>query len=246
MNKIGFLATGNELTEGDILNTNGQFMAQLLTQEGFVIGLHIIVPDDEKIIADSLDFLLLTHATIIVTGGLGPTSDDKTRQALSKVVQQPLVFDESTWQTIRTRIRNRLGHEPHSSNQQQALFPEGAVIMPNPHGTAAGCFIINYNKTIYMLPGPPKECIPMFEEYVLPNLLKTRESLPRRKISYQLKGVAESDIAARVDAALKAYPVSTGYRVNSPFIEVKIYGQYHDAWDEMVRMLENILQPYRI
>jgi len=222
-NHIGLLATGNELTEGDILNTNGQIIARQLTDAGLSIGMHAIVSDNEADIVKGLNFLLAEHSIIITIGGLGPTSDDRTRFALSKVLNKTLIFDETSWQNIVKRYQ-ALGIQvqPHPTNQQQALFPEGAVIIPNHNGTAAGCQVTHHNKLIYMLPGPPNECLTMFKEAVLPNLLKLQNTTVK-KLKWRLLGVIESDIAAKVEEAVKNYPVVTGYRVDYPYLEVKIY-----------------------
>ncbi len=242
--RIGLLATGNELTEGDILNLDGQAIAHLLIENSLSIGLHVITPDKEKDIEDALKFLLRSHAIVIITGGLGPTSDDITRNALSAVINKELKFDEPTWQHIRQRVHERLGKEPHDSNRQQALFPEGAHIIPNPNGTAAGCWVESKKNTIYMLPGPPKECIPMFVEVVLPNILSKYKPRERMKLSWQLQGAVESDMAALIDEAVKEYPVTTGYRAAYPFLEVKIYTEHHAEFDEMLAIVKKIIAPY--
>src|SRR4051794_34592502 len=91
--KFALLATGNELTSGDILNTNGQFIAKTLTEQGFTIGDHVICSDQESDIVTCINFLLSHHDVLIITGGLGPTSDDRTRNALSTAIKKPFVFN---------------------------------------------------------------------------------------------------------------------------------------------------------
>ncbi len=221
--RIGLLATGNELTEGDILNTNGQLMARQLADTGITLGMHVIVSDQEEDIAEGLKFLLQHHTVIIISGGLGPTSDDRTRYALSKVLNKPLLFDEPTWENIIKRFqRLGLAAQPHPSNKQQALFPEEATIIPNPNGSAAGCHVIHDGKTIYMLPGPPNECLTMFKDVVLP-ALSAQQTTTLKKLKWRLLGVMESDIAAKVEEAFKEYPIITGYRIDYPYLEIKIY-----------------------
>lgn len=244
---IGLLATGNELTEGDILNTNTHEIAHVLTENGLPVGFHMTVSDQETDIRDALKFLLKHHRIVIITGGLGPTSDDRTRFALCKAVGKELKFDEGTWQYICKRTLERFGHEPHPSNRQQALFPTEAQIIPNPNGSAAGCYILHKNKLIFMLPGPPKECLPMFSDVVLPMLLIQKKLKHEKlKLSWNIQGVSESEIAALIDDAVKAYPVITGYRANHPFIEIKIYTVKHDNYDEMLEIVEKIIAPYKI
>ncbi len=246
-NRVGILATGNELTEGDILNTNSHEIAHVLNLHHLPIGLHITTSDDETDMENALKFLLKHHCVIIITGGLGPTSDDRTRFALSRVLHKELIFDENCWQNIRKRIRERLGREAHPTNRQQALFPAGSEIIPNPNGTAAGCFITHKSKMFFMLPGPPKECLPMFTEAVLPQIL-TRKSLKHNQIkfSWHLQGASEGEIAAQIDEAIKSYPATTGYRFYAPFLEVKIYTHAHDTLDEMLEIVEKIIAPYKV
>lgn len=245
VSRIALLATGNELTEGDILNTNGQKIAQLLVDNGLVVGLHVITSDDENDIVTALRFLLSSHQIVIITGGLGPTSDDRTRYALSTVLNKELLFDEISWKHICVRFA-QLKRVPHVSNRQQALFPAGAHIILNENGSAPGCAIDCQNKTIYMLPGPPGECLPMFEEAVLPTLIKQNAGGKRTKLSWLLHGAVESEIAAMVDEIVKPYSLITGYRFERPYLQVKIYLQISNPIDEIYALVNNILQPYLV
>ena len=97
---IGFLATGDELTTGDILNTNGQTIARILFEKGFELGSHVIAPDEESSIVNAIKFLLQNHSIIIITGGLGPTSDDRTRYALAKALNKHLIFHMPSWEKL--------------------------------------------------------------------------------------------------------------------------------------------------
>lgn len=246
MKNIGFLATGNELVEGDILNTNGQAIAKILVEQGLTIGMHVVTSDRENEIAAGLNFLLEHHDTIIVIGGLGPTSDDRTRYVLSQVIDKKLIFDEVSWQNILARfakINRVITQEMEPGNRQQALFPEKAIILPNDNGSAAGCFVEHQNKKIFMLPGPPAECLPMFEEFVLPKLLidATDKII---KLRWLLTNAIESEIAERVDKALKDYPVTTGYRASKPDLEVKIYAPVTMDLSVVRNIVDKIVAPF--
>lgn len=244
--RIALLATGNELVEGDILNTNGQVIAQTLVKHGFELGLHVVAADDDADLETALTFLLPLHKAVIITGGLGPTSDDRTRQALSKVTRAELQFDETVWQSICELFQTRLGRQPHPVNRQQALFPHGSTVLPNPEGSAAGCKMQYQNNLIYMLPGPPNECLLMFENFVLPDLITNIPHENRIKLSWQLQGASEGEIAALIDEAVKDYPVITGYRASKPYLEVKIYSYHHDKFDEMIIAIKKIIGPYLV
>lgn len=242
--RIGFLATGNELVEGDILNTNGQMIARDLVDCGLTIGMHVVTSDLDAHIEQGLRFLLEHHDTVIIIGGLGPTSDDRTRYALSNVIGEELVFNEETWGQLLIRFKS-LSLNPHPDNRQQAFFPQGAEIFPNKNGSAAGCGVKYKNKTIYMLPGPPTECLPMFQEFILPVLAENSEK-KLIKLKWRLLGVVESDIAAEVDVAIKPFAVATGYRIEHPYLEVKVYAEQKSAIENIKTAIQKIVGPYLI
>src|SRR3990167_6944088 len=134
---IALLATGDELVIGDTLNTNSQQLAHTLNSEGLLLGFHLICSDQEEDIFEAIRFLSTHHSILIMTGGLGPTSDDRTRFALSKFMDTPLQEYELATEHIKARLEaSKLSMNP--GNHQQALFPPNAVLLPNPLGTAMG------------------------------------------------------------------------------------------------------------
>lgn len=243
--KAGLLATGDEIALGDILNTNAQHIAQQLTTAGFLVGNHIVTTDTEDDIQQALLFLLQQHEVVIITGGLGPTSDDRTRFALSKVIQQPLIFDKATWENIVNRF-TKLNIPIHESNRQQALFPAHSQIIPNPNGSAAGCVAEFQGKLIFLLPGPPQECLPMFEQNVLPALINRYGSGSRQVIKWRLFGVIEANIAALLDELTATAPCTTGYRIDYPYLEVKIYVQQGAHITALLNRINEALAPYQL
>jgi molybdenum cofactor synthesis domain-containing protein len=246
--KIALLATGDELTNGDILNTNGQRIAQLLKDNGLVVGTHVIVADDEHDIESAINFLFSEHSehdVLIVTGGLGPTSDDRTRFAVSKALQKPLVFHQASWDHIVARLTG-FQLAVHESNRQQALFPESAEIIVNTNGTANGCLISEGKKIIVMLPGPPNECLTMFENIVLPKLLANSTQVPFINLKWRLFGISEGEIAAKLDQLLANYPLNTGYRWDYPYLEFKIRTQQTNLIPELNTLITETIAPYTI
>lgn len=215
---VALIATGDEITEGDILNSTGPAIARQLAEYGFFIKQHRLIPDDEQAIEQAIRELLLDHHYLFITGGLGPTSDDRTRFALANALDTSLVFDDASWQHIVQRVQQFTQHIPNS-NKQQALFPQTAQILINHHGTANGCFIQQQQKSIFMLPGPPTECMPMFTDYVVPQLPLQQ----RYKLSYLLLGVSESGVAEKIDNALYSLGCRSGYRAESPYVECKVW-----------------------
>ena len=243
--KVALLATGDELIYGDILNTNAQHIAKLLIEHNIDVGLHLISPDGLLDIKHALLFLLKTHDSVIITGGLGPTSDDRTRFALSAATRKPLAFDDASWQHIVTRIQTRYpGRIIPESNRQQALFPKGAIIFNNPHGTANGCGLALKNKLIFMLPGPPHECLPMFQDLVLPQLIQADYPQEMYRKKWMLSNVSEGQIAEELDRLVDPYHVSTGYRIATPHLEFKIHGRDKKNFDAAVQHIEAHIKPF--
>lgn len=246
LNKIALLATGDELINGDILNTNSQEIARRLFKQGFHVGTHMVTADTIIEIEQAIRFLLQTHSALIITGGLGPTSDDLTRFALSNAVSQPLKFDEASWENITRRLKLFGYDTPPLSNRQQALFPEGAVIIPNPNGTAAGCIVEQGLQLIFMLPGPPPECLPMFETVVLERLQQAGLQQVEYHQNWLLFGVSEGQIAEELDAIAKPYQCVTGYRLCYPYIEFKLHSNQQAEFEALLPKITTAIQPYLI
>lgn len=244
-NKIALLATGDEITHGDILNTNSQVIAQKLFSNGMHVGMHVAAPDNISEIEQAILFLLQSHRALIITGGLGPTSDDITRFALGKALNRPLLFNQTTWDAICARFKF-LGYKenPPESNRQQALFPEGATIIANPEGTASGCIIEDNTNWIFMLPGPPSECLPMVNEVVLPILTKAAFQEILFYDHWLLFGVSEGKIAEELDALANPFDCTTGYRIDYPYIEFKIFSNNENDFKTLSKAIETKIAPY--
>lgn len=240
---IGFLATGDELIEGNTLNTNSKLIAEILHSEGFSIGNHLMSGDSEEDMINCIEFLQKKHKAIIITGGLGPTSDDRTRYALSQVTRETLIpFDAAL-----KHIESRLSHANlpmTDGNYQQCLFPKNATLFSNPYGTAFGCHVKTTEHDYYLLPGPPRECVPMFTHWALP-ILSEEAKTGLVQLKWRLFGVAEGDIANRLDEAVKDIPCRTGYRLDIPYTECKVYCAPEDV-NLVTNTLKPILLPHQL
>ncbi len=244
--KIAILATGDEVCAGDIINSNSQEIALRLSVQGMHIRMHMAAPDTINEIEKAIQFLLDTHDALIITGGLGPTSDDLTRYALANAINRPLNFDTDTWNAICVRLQ-RFGYQsPPESNRQQAFFPEGASIIPNPNGTAAGCIVELNNQRIYMLPGPPGECLPMLDNVVIDSLKLADFQHVGFHEKWLLFGVSEGMIAEKLDALVKPYHCTTGYRLCYPYIEFKLHGNEKKEFMHVAQIVKSTIQPYLI
>lgn len=217
---IALFATGDELIDGDTLNTNHHVLAAAIASEGLPLGLHLSCRDNEQTMIDCLRFLSADHDTILITGGLGPTSDDLTRFALARFLDVPLIEHPAAIQHIESRVKAaRLSMNP--GNRQQALFPSDATLLPNPNGTAMGCYLVRDNKRFVLLPGPPRECMPMFQTSVL-SLLHSLQHSEQVLLKWRLFGVSESQIAETLELALAGIDCQTGYRLEVPYVEFKV------------------------
>lgn len=240
---IGLLATGDEVQQGDILNTNAQQIAHLLTDNQLHIGEHMVAGDQQPVMVRALRYLLNEHQAIIMTGGLGPTNDDRTRFALAEVLGCELIFDEAVWETIQVRMHS-LGLDVPENNRQQALFPQDAIIINNPNGTAAGCKITVDDKVIYMLPGPPRECMTMIRDFVLPDLLALGWQTHLHSKRWRLFGVSESHMASWLEPLLANRPCQIGYRLDYPYLEFKVFAEDPKELESIVAELNPRFEPY--
>lgn len=240
---IGILATGDEIVHGDTLNTNSHDMAHVLSSEGYPLGLQISCSDKKTDIVNCLSFLVRHHQIIIITGGLGPTTDDLTRFALAEFLGEPLVPREEALAHIYKRLEEAK-LPMNEGNLQQGLFPAQALILPNPRGSAVGCCYHSQDKIFILLPGPPKECLPMFHHDVLPLLQKTKKS-SKQILKWRIFGRAESEIGQTLEEALAEVDCQTGYRLDTPYIEFKVRCT-QALVDRVKQIVDPILAPHII
>ena len=245
MANTAFLATGSEICQGDVLNTNSFQMAQALSDNGVSVGMHLNCNDCEEEIAHAIKFLLKGNQSLIITGGLGPTSDDRTRYALASVINQPLTFHKPSWDSIVTHLQS-LGLNVSDSNKQQAFFPESATILKNKNGSANACLVCFKDKDIYLLPGPPHECLPIFEKHTLPKLKHNFQADYHQPLKWRVFGVSEGEFAEKMDNLLKAFPCRTAYRWFYPYIDFKVEIRDNNVIDDIKQYVYPHLSPYLI
>lgn len=165
--KAGILAIGTELLMGQTVNTNATYLSKELGELGIGVYYHLTVGDNPQRIKKALVDLLESCELVIVTGGLGPTLDDITKEVVADALGLDMILDDRSFSIIKERFRlfNRAMPE---SNIRQAYFPDGAIIMDNALGTAPGCIveIVESKKAIIVLPGPPRELKHMYHTHV--------------------------------------------------------------------------------
>ncbi len=190
------LSIGDELALGQILDTNAPWLADQLARQGGLAKLHLTVPDDLQATVEALRLAARSAPLVIATGGLGPTDDDLTRQALSQLLASPLILHRPSLKAIERFFAHR-GREMPSRNRAQALYPRGSRILANPVGTAPGILARYRGSTLFFFPGVPHEMQTMFDRHVRPWLRKTHQRRPRYLLTALLHtfGTGESVIA---------------------------------------------------
>ena len=220
---IAVLAIGSEILDGRVLDTNTNFIAQELTKLGLTLKLSLICDDDESQIIESLKYLSSQASFIIVSGGLGPTTDDLTRESIAKFVDCPLEErQESVQRLINLYEKRKRTFDP--SNLKQAIFPKGANIISNDVGTAEGFHICKSNLEIFSVPGVPKELKPMWHNYVLPKLTSKIKFSPIFRESFKIFGLPESVVGQLINSLDLPTSITVSYRAHFPEIHVVIKG----------------------
>lgn len=195
--RAAVLSIGDELVLGQTLDTNSRWISERLTARGVRAVEHVTVPDDLDAHAAALARLAASVPLVVSTGGLGPTADDLSRDALARVMGETLVEDGAAWQQIRSHFVAR-GVPVSENNRLQALRPASAAALANPHGTAPGLFAtIGGRCDVFCLPGPPNEMKPMFEAEVLSRLRPPAGRVVRTRV-LRTFGMGESHIAERL------------------------------------------------
>lgn len=189
------LAVGTELLLGDILNTNAQYLSKQLALLGIGVYYQTVVGDNEDRLYSAYKNAFERADLVITTGGLGPTDDDLTKEIGAKYFNKELILNENWAEKVKCYFKKN--HNMPKTNLKQAYIPEDAIILDNDNGTAPGCIIEENNKILIMLPGPPNECMPMFEKSVIP-FLKSKQSDTIQSKVLHLCGIGESAAAEAI------------------------------------------------
>ncbi len=236
--RFELLTLGDELLLGRTANAHLAFLGAQLARRGVQLAANVVLPDDAETIAAQLARSWARSAVVITTGGLGPTSDDCTREAVAEVLGRKLVFDREVEKAISARFAT-LGRKMTHNNLKQAWRPEGAEALPNPFGTAPGLWIEQDGKVLVMLPGPPNELEPMWANEVLPRLV--RRKLVGRSESYvQLRtaGVGESALETRLQPLIAKYPgVDVAFCAHAWAVDVRFGWHRGKAGEAQARKL---------
>lgn len=201
------LCTGEELLLGDIVNTNAAFLSERLTDLGICVYHHSVVGDDPRRLGECVEEGLSRSDVVIISGGLGPTKDDLTKETVAALFGRKMKLHEPSLADIKSYFE-RTGRVMSKNNEKQAMMPEGAIVFPNHFGTAPALALERDSKSVIMLPGPPSELIPLFFEQVEP-YLKSKISQAIVSKNIHIFGMGESAVAERIDALLIDTPSLT-------------------------------------
>lgn len=206
---VVILSVGDELLEGLVRDTNSGWLVDRLTERGWEIARVEVVGDAVLAIEDALRRGLATAPVVIVGGGLGPTSDDRTRDALAALCGEELIFDPRILASIEARFARR-GRPMPESNRRQAHRPSTSTVLANPVGTAPGLWQEVDGGVVVLLPGVPSELRRLFHDEVEQRLRSVLPPNPVLHARLRTSGVGESNVAQRVDEALSAAGLRDG------------------------------------
>ena len=193
--KAEIVSTGTELLLGETINTSAHYVAGKLSSLGIEVDYHTTVGDNPERLEQVLRQAIGRSDLVVTTGGLGPTIDDLTKELVAKVMDIKMALDSYSLEQIKQFFGRRKAPMP-KNNEKQAYFPQDSKILPNPIGTAPGAIIAKNGKTVIILPGPPFEMAPMFDNFVWPELQQTIKPDAERMNERVLKvfGMVESAI----------------------------------------------------
>jgi nicotinamide-nucleotide amidase len=266
---IELLNTGSELMLGRVLNTHQQWLCRRLADLGYVVSRQVAVPDTAQDIQSAVREALGRADLVIATGGLGPTSDDLTRDLIAQLLGKKLRRDDAVLDHIKKRFAARNLPMP-KNNEIQALVPEGAVVLPNPNGTAPGLAmkiedrrwemgdgkllapssisdLPSPKQWLVLLPGPPRELRPMFDNFVVP-LLQREFPLEAPFVCRTLRtsGIAESLVQEKIAAplgTLVAAGLEIGYCARTGQVDVRLSARGASG-EKVVHEAEAIVQKF--
>ncbi|HTS17227.1 MAG TPA: competence/damage-inducible protein A [Verrucomicrobiae bacterium] len=240
--RVELINTGSELVLGFTVNTHLSYIARQLASIGLRLDRQVTVADDRAEMRAAVEEALQRSDVLIITGGLGPTSDDFTRDVVAELLGRKLMRDEAVAAAITERIRKRRIQLPDSI-YVQALVPVGAQVLPNRNGTAPGLALDQDGRLVLLLPGPPRELKPMFEEYVLPVLEKHFGDQARFDCRvFKVVGLAESIVEEKVAPGLADLKdVELGYSAKMGEVEVRIITHLQSTADEAEKRIRAAL-----
>jgi nicotinamide-nucleotide amidase len=205
------------------IDTNSLFITEHLNRLGVRVWRKTIVGDRLEHLLEVTRQALAQADIIICIGGLGPTKDDLTREAISTVLGRSLELNEAALEQVQARFA-RLGVPMTPNNRQQALVPQGAKLLPNPNGTAPGLFLQHKDRLLFLLPGPPRELEPMVAEQVVEIIVRAKPTFPVTFRHLKVASEGESRVDHLVAPIYQSYPdVETTILASAGIVDLHFY-----------------------
>ena len=227
------IAVGSELLTPDKTDTNSLYITQVLNDLGMTVGFKSIVGDNRAELTAHVAYALSRHAVLILTGGLGPTDDDLTREVVADHLELPLDEDPAIVEAIEKRFASR-GWKMPAVNRRQAQVPRGATVLNNPHGTAPGLWIEHGSHLIALVPGPPREMKPMIDGAVRERLAARVGNVRLHRRMVRVAGKGESAVEEIVQPIYSRWlaqqpPIETTILAGLGQVELHLLTQSRDA-----------------
>lgn len=250
--KVEIITVGNEVVYGYTINTNASYLAKEVQAIGMMPTYVTSICDDEQAIINATHLALSRADVILFTGGLGPTPDDLTKEAVCKALQLPLEVHEASMKRLKAYFKN-IGRKMTPNNEKQVAFPKVATILPNDCGTAPGCMIQQDGKYLFLLPGPPNEMKTMFSQYAIPYLEKVSQIF-NVHLDIKCMGIGESELATLIEPYLLTpqEEVVVATYVSNGEVIVRLTAYHRDKEKAKVQIekvkgeIERCLKPYII
>lgn len=219
---IAVLTTGNELLNGDLTDTNTGTIARLLNNQGYQVRYSLSAADNELDIEIALGYLCRQTQIVIVTGGLGSTSDDLTARAAAKLLGRPLSINDEALRMIHEYFSSR-GRPVEATTDRQAMLPQKAIPLPNTQGTAPGFWLQHQDCNLFFMPGVPREMKAMLEQSVIPILQRNFPGgVPSHQRQYRLFGLSEPKVEQRVPYRDLPDGVEVAFGIDYPLVLLKL------------------------
>lgn len=234
------ISTGRELLNGRTLNRHAATLGEYLGRLGIRLQRDTTVPDDQDLIRRAVEEALARTDLVFVSGGLGPTSDDLTRDAVAEAFQRDIVMDADSLATIRERFI-RQGRHLSLPGERQALVVEGAAVLSNRVGAAPGERIEHAGKVLFLLPGPPREFEVVYTDHIAPWLKATFPGRPAlTEQLFMVTGMGEADVIVRFEASeLPVGRAELAYCAAPGQVEIRLGGP-EDAGDDVAETADRI------
>ncbi len=241
--KSEIISVGTEILIGDIVDTNSEYISKRLAELGINCYYHTSVGDNETRLSQTIENALKRSDVIILSGGLGPTYDDKTKEVVAKLLNLDMVYDEESYQRI-VDIFNQSQRQLTENNKKQAFIPKGAKVLTNYRGTAPGILIEHHDKVVVLLPGPPHEMKHMFETWIIPYFhKKTGLTIVSHRV--YLFGIGESLVEEILNEEMVEYtnPTIAPYSGSDGiYLRITASAENEDKANELIKPVLKLVQ----